>query len=87
MASVVFQTSDQTNLHDQVSDITESSLHWAILDNADASSVTAVSDQNSNLNISSGIGTITTTAGTGSKIVIVQSPTTAAIGAYVMTVT
>jgi hypothetical protein len=87
MSSVEFKTSDSTALHNSTAYVTESNLHWAVLDNSNAASVTAVTDAGSNLNISSGIGTITTSAGTGSKIIIVQSPTTAAIGAYVMTVT
>lgn len=87
MTSIVFQNSDDTNLHDNVAAITESGLHWSILNNSVASSVTSVLDNASNLNITSGTGTITTTAATGDKIVLVQSPTTAAIAAYIMTVT
>jgi len=87
MASVIFQNSDDTNLHNGTSAVTESNLHWAILNNSNASSVTSIEHAGSTLNISSGTGTISTTAATGSKIVLVQSPATAAIAAYIMTVT
>ena len=87
MSSIVFQDSDDTNLHNGTGSIAESGLHWAVMDASVAASATAVADSGTNLNISSGTGTITTTAGTGSKIVLVQSPTTAAIAAYIMTVT
>lgn len=87
MSSIIFQSSNNTNLHNSTGSITESGLYWAVMDNSVASSTTAVEDSGTNLNISSGTGTITTTAGTGSKIVLVQSPTTAAIAAYIMIVT
>lgn len=87
MSSVIFQSSNDTNLHNGTGSITENGLHWTVMDASSAASATSVADSGTNLNISSGTGTITTTAGTGSKIVLVQSPTTAAIAAYIMTVT
>ena len=56
---------------------------WAVLDNADASAVTTILDQNNTLNIDQGEAFIQTDVTPGSYIVIVQNGT-GSIGAYVM---
>lgn len=64
---------------------TDGSGHsWAVLDNADASAVTKIEDQNNTLDVDQGEAFIQTDVTPGDYIVIVQNGT-GSIGAYVMT--
>jgi hypothetical protein len=82
-----FRCDDCTNLINDTNtvDITESGLSWAILDNQAAASVTAIAEQNNNLNIENGVGFVKTETAPGTYLVIVQNGT-GSIGAYVMDV-
>ena len=83
-----FQGFDCTNLINDTNtvDITESDLSWAILDNPSASLVTAISEQNNNLNINEGEGFVAVDTSPSTYLVVVQNGT-GSIGAYIMDVT
>lgn len=86
MSSIIFQGSDNTLIFDNIGLVTESGIHWAVLNGSSYSSISTIEDSGTNLNLTNGAGTITTTASTGTKLLVLQSPSTLSIGAYVVTI-
>lgn len=85
MNVIIFSESSLTNLFDGTNSINESGLHWALFDInvGDFSLLTQVVEQGTDLNIVNGEGRLSVTADVGSYVMVIQSPTTPAIGAYI----
>ena len=86
LSTFTWMSSTNSKLFDGIDNVTETGLHWALFDKNifDVSLLTTVTDRGSNLNITAGTGTLTSTMPAGEYILVIQSPTTNQIGAYII---